>query len=174
MNPFSILLHTQLSTRPNDGGPHHIKEEAPLCPMGQSRQALFLDEHLGVQGELHGRGELRCGVFGAGNKPPAFSHLTHPWQVIPDLLPHSLGHSLSSEELWDWDDSFHSQGGAGWSSTLARSREDVFSEQSRCHCLLSKVWLCQGGVVQDWSPLWLCPLGRSSTLLHFCLESHKV
>lgn len=58
-----------------------------------------LGEHLGVQGELHGRGELRCGVFRAGGKTPAFSHLTRLCQVIPDLLPpHSLLQSRTSTD----------------------------------------------------------------------------
>lgn len=48
---------------------------------------------------------------------------------------------------------------------LHAGREDVFSEQ-RCGC-------GGGGVAQDWSPLWLCLLGRSWPLSNFCLGSHK-
>lgn len=78
---------------------------------------------------------------------------------------------MSSDELWELDGSFHSQGGAGWRATLADHREDVVREQRWFHCLFPKVWQCWGEWYrQDWSSLWPYPLGGSlfATLFFIC------
>lgn len=51
--------------------------------------------------------------------------------------------------------SFHSQGGAGWRSTLAGPGEDAVKEHRLFACLLPKVWLCRGSGTELVAPVAL-------------------
>lgn len=78
-----------------------------------------------------------------------------------------------SSELWESDGSFHSQGGAGWRTTLADHREDVVLGAKAVLLFSSKgVAVLGEWCRQDLLSLWACPLGGQllESLLPLCFH----